>query len=131
MRQARANMTARDVLEKWTHQDSEFVLHMLQEESGLSATDAADTLAKFRAKKLPWQTTSARFKMPGKGDETVRLYAQLAQWYPTEVIDFVEQNLGEAVSIETWRGRLVRFTRKIFEKSGEKVRQAVLEEFRL
>lgn len=131
MRQAKANMTAREVLEKWTYQDSEFILHMLVEEAGLSAINAADTLTKFRAKKLPWQTSQAKFKMPDRGDATVKLYAQLAQWYPTEVIDFIEQNLGDAVSIETWRARLVRFTRKMFEKTGQEVRQAVLEEFRL
>jgi len=131
MRQARANMTAREVLEKWRHQGSEFILHMLQEEAGLTLTEAGDTLSKFRAKRLPWQLSPDKFKMPGRGDETVKLYAQLTQWYPTEIIDFVEQHLGEAVSIETWRGRLVRFMRKMFEKTGDQTRQAVLEEFKL
>ena len=131
MRKAKAKMSSREVLEKWRHQDSEFVIHMLMEESGLTATEAADTLAKFRAKKLPWQLSPDKFKMPGRSDATVQLYAQLAQWYPTEVIDFVEANLGAAVSIETWRGRLMRFMRKMFEKTGQEVRQAVLEEFKL
>jgi len=129
MRQTRANMTAREVLKKWKFQDSEFILHMLQEEAGLSATAAGDTLAKFRAKRLPWQTTQAKFKMPGRGDETVKLYAQLTQWYPTELIDFIEANLGAAASIETWRSRVMRFMRKMFEKSGEDLKQSVLEEF--
>lgn len=131
MRQARANMTAREVLEKWRHQDSEFILHMLQEDAGLSVTEAGDTLANFRAKKLPWQASQAKFRMPGKGDETVKLYAQLTQWYPTEFIDFIEANLGAAASIETWRSRAVRFMRKLLEKTGEQTRQAVLEEFKL
>lgn len=131
MRKSRANMTSREVLEKWRHQGSEFVLHMLQEEAGLTTTDAGDTLAKFRAKRLPWQLSPDKFRMPSRSDETVQLYAQLTQWYPTELIDFVEQNLGPAVSIETWRSRLVRFMRKMFEKTGEDLRQAVLEEFRL
>ena len=131
MRQARANMTAREVLEKWRHQDSEFILHMLQEDAGLSATGAGDTLAKFRAKRLPWQTSQAKFKMPSRSDETVKLYAQLTQWYPTELIDFIEKNLGAAASIETWRSRVMRFMRKMFEKTGEQTRQAVLEEFKL
>ncbi len=131
IRQARANMTAREVLERWIHQDSEFLIHMLQEEAGLSAINAADTLTKFRAKRLPWQTSQAKFKMPDRGDATVRLYAVLTQWYPTELIDFIEANLGPAVSIETWRSRVMRFMRKMFEKTGEELRQAVLEEFRL
>ena len=132
MRQAKANMTAREVLEKWRHQDSEFIIAMLVEETGLTPTGAADMLANFRAKKLVWQTVVPRLKeLPGREDPTVNLYAQLAQWYPSEVIDFVEENLGAAVSIETWRRRLVRFMRKMFEKAGQEIRQAVLEEFKL
>ncbi len=132
MRKARAKMPPREVLEKWKHQDSDFILHMLQEEAGLTATEAADTLARFRAKKLPWQGMGgSTFKMPGKSDETVRLYAQLAEWYPTELIDFIEANLGAAVSIETWKGRLRQFMRKMFEKTGDQIRQAVLEDFRI
>ena len=111
MRKARAKMSAREVLEKWKH-------HMLQEEAGLTATDAADTLAKFRAKKLPWQLSPDKFKMPSRSDATVKLYAQLTQWYPTELIDFIEANLGSAVSVETWRSRAVRFMRKLLEKTG-------------
>uniref|UniRef100_A0A6M3M0Z3 ParB-like N-terminal domain-containing protein n=1 Tax=viral metagenome TaxID=1070528 RepID=A0A6M3M0Z3_9ZZZZ len=130
MRRSKANMTSREVLERWQHQDSEFIIHMLQEEAGLTATDAADILAKFRAKRLPWQGVLPKFTMPGKSDPVVNLYAQLTQWYPIEVIDFVENNLGSAVSIETWRRRLVRFMRKMFEKTGEQTRQAVLEEFK-
>jgi len=131
MRQAKANMTAREVLEKWRHQDSEFIIAMLVEETGLTPTGAADMLANFRAKKLVWQTVVPRFKMPGKEDPTVNLYAQLVQWYPSEVIDFIEENLGAAVSIETWKRRLVRFMRKMFERTDQEVRQAVLEEFKL
>lgn len=130
MRQAKANMTPREVLEKWTHQDSEFLIHMLGEEAGLTVTDAADTLAKFRAKRMPWQLSPEKFRMPDRSDQTTNLYAQLAQWYPTELIDFVEEHLGAAASIETYRSRVMYFMRKLFEKSGEKVRQAVLDEFR-
>lgn len=131
MRQAQATMTAREVFEKWSHQDSEFLIYMLQESAGYTAGNAAEMVKRFKARSLPWQQTQKKFQMPPRSDKVVQLYAQLTQWYPTEVIDFIEENLGAAASIETWKSRIRSFMRKVFEKTGEQTRQAVLEEFRL
>ena len=124
-------MTPREVLEKWKYQDPEFLIYMLQEEAGLTTKDAADTLAKFKAKQLPWQQTQKKFEMPKKSDATVQLYAKLAEWYPPELIDFIEKNLGAATSIETWKSRILRFMRVLLQKADAELRQSVLEEFRV
>lgn len=131
IRQAKATMTPKEVLEKWKYQDPEFLIYMLQEEAGLTAKDAGDTLAKFKAKQLPWQQTQKKFVMPTRSDATVQLYAKLAEWYPPELIDFIENNLGAATSIETWKSRIQSFMRKLFAKADAELRQSVLEEFRL
>ncbi len=131
MRQAQATMSTREIFEKWPHQDSEFLIYMLQESAGFTPGNAAEMVKGFKAKTLPWQQIQKKFQMPPRSDERVRLYAKLAEWYPTELIDFVEKNIGPAASIETWRSRLIRFMRKMFQKSGEELRQSVLEEFKL
>ena len=131
IRRAKATMTPREVLEKWKYQESEFLIYMLQEEAGLTAKQAGDTLQKFKAKLLPWQQTQRKFQMPTRSDATVKLYAKLAEWYPPEVIDFIEKNIGAASSLETWKSRIQRFVRMLLQKAGVELRQSVLEEFRL
>lgn len=131
IRQAKATMTPREVFEKWKYQESEFLIYMLHEEAGLTIKQAGDMVQKFRAKLLPWQQTQRKFDMPTRSDATVKLYATLSEWYPPEVIDFIEENIGAAASLETWRSRVIRFMRKMFQKSGEDLRQSVLEEFKI
>lgn len=130
IRRAKATMTPREVLEKWKYQESEFLIYMLQEEAGLTVREAGELVGKFKAKLLPWQQTQRKFQMPTRSDATVRLYATLSEWYPPEVIDFIEKNIGAAASLETWRSRVIRFMRKMFQKSGEDLRQSVLGEFK-
>lgn len=131
IRQAKATMTPREVFEKWKYQESEFLIYMLHEEAGLTIKQAGDMVQKFRAKLLPWQQTQRKFDMPTRSDATVKLYATLSEWYPPEVIDFIEENIGAAASLETWRSRVIRFMRKMFQKSGEDLRQSVLGEFKI
>jgi hypothetical protein len=131
IRRAKATMTPQEVLEKWRYEDSEFLIYMLQEESGLTATEAGTMVQRFKAKTLPWQQTQKKFVMPTRSDATVKLYATLSEWYPPELIDFIENNLGPASSLETWRSRLQRFVRKLLEKADSILRQSVLEEFKI
>ena len=130
IRRAKANMTPQEVLEKWKYQESEFLIYMLQEESGLTVKESGDMVAKFKAKQLPWQQTQKKFAMPRKNDATVKLYAKLSEWYPAELIDFIENNLGAASSIETWKSRILRFTRMLLQQANDDLRQSVLEEFK-
>lgn len=131
MRQAQATMSAREIFERWPHQDSEFLIYMLQESAGFTAGNAAEMVKQFKAKSLPWQQIQKKFQMPPRSDVVVQLYAKLSEWYPPELIDFIEENLGAAASIETWKSRIRSFMRKLLQKSGEELRQSVLGEFRL
>ncbi len=130
IRQAKASKAPQEVLEEYRYQDSDFLIYMLQEEAGLTLTEASNTVVKFKAKQLPWQQTQKKFAMPPKSDKVMKLYAELSRWYPPELIDFIEKNLGGASSIETWRSRILKFMRTMLEKSGIELRQSVLEEFR-
>ncbi len=131
MRQAQATMSSREIFEKWPHQDSEFLIYMLQESAGFTAGNAAERVKQFKAKALPWQRIQREFQQPRRSDAVVQLYAKLSEWYPPELIDFIEENLGAAASIETWKSRIRSFMRKLLQKSGEELRQSVLEEFKL
>ena len=131
MRQAGATMSAREIFEKWPHEGDEFLIYMLQESAGFTAGNAAEMVKSFKAKELDWQKIQRQFQQPRRSDATVQLYAKLSEWYPTELIDFIEKNIGPAASIETYRSRIIRFMRKMLQKSGEELRQSVLGEFRI
>ncbi|MCK4267075.1 MAG: ParB/RepB/Spo0J family partition protein [Thermoplasmata archaeon] len=131
MRQAGATMTSREIFEKWPYEGDDFLIHMLEESAGFTLGNAAERVKLFRAKGLDWQKIQRQFQQPRRSDVTVQLYAKLSEWYPPELIDYIEKNVGPAVSIETWKSRVIRFMRKMFQKSGEDLRQSVLEEFRL
>ena len=130
IRQAKATKPAREILEEHKYQDSEFLVYLLQEEAGLTLTDAVNTVKKFKARQLPWQQRQKKYDLPTRNDATVKLYAELAKWYPPEFTDFIENNLGAASSIETWRSRIQRAMRLLLQKAGDELRQSVLEEFR-
>ena len=130
IRRSKATKAPREVLEEHRYQDSDFLIYMLMEEAGLTATEAGNTVKKFKVKGLPWQQTVKKFVMPPKSDKVMKLYAELSRWYPPELIDFIEKNLGGASSIETWRSRILKFMRMMLEKSGVELRQSVLEEFK-
>ncbi len=131
MRQAGATMSSREIFDKWPHQAEDFLIYMLQESAGFTAGDAAEHVKQFKAKALPWQRIKKQYQPPPRSDAVVQLYAKLSEWYPPEFVDYIAEHLGEASSIETWRSRIKRFMRMLLDKSGEDLRQSVLEEFKL
>ncbi len=131
IRASKAKMSPREVLEKWPYEDSEFLIYMLQEDAGMRLGEAGKMVQGFKLKQLPWQQKErVKFDMPKMTDQQVKLYGELARWYPIEFIDFLADNLGAPSTIETFRSKLISMARKFFEKTPEQVKQSVLEEFR-
>lgn len=109
--------------------DQEFIIFKLQDESGLTLTEAKDATSK-------WQKTLTAHRRVFKGWEPppsnpmVQLYSELSKYYPTEVIDFISR-AAPARSLQTWISNCRRFYEKLFSRTPMELRQAVLEEFKI
>lgn len=132
-RLASASKEPREVLEKWRYQDDEFILHMLQEEAGLTVSDAAVMVKNFRLKKLPWQKRSKGIDMsevthPPDGDPKAEMYKKLSEWYPLNLLDSLGM-VAPALSIPTWQNNCRRFIRLLLERTPVNVKDLLMEEF--
>jgi len=132
-RLASASKDPREVLEKWRFQDDEFILHMLQEEAGLTVSEAAVMVKNFRFKKLPWQRRKTmsmdEVTHPPDGDPKAEMYKKLSEWYPLNLLDSLGV-VAPALSIPTWQNNAKHFIRVLLERTPVNVKALLLEEFR-
>jgi ParB/RepB/Spo0J family partition protein len=125
---ASASKTPKEILEKWKHHDDDFIVYMLQEEAGLTAGEAADTLRKFRRKKLSWQERVRKTGEVSEGDPKAQMYKKLGEWYPLELIDQL-QLVAPAKTLPTWQINARGFIRTLLQRTPANVKTLLLEEF--
>lgn len=129
-RQQKATHTPRQVLEQNKYESDEFLVYLLREQAGLTITQARDVLNNFRNKTLPWQNTpltQAEFSPP-ETDKMVKLYRDLSEWYPTELIDALD-SVAPAKTLETYKKNCRRAVRILLTRSPMNYKQVFLEEF--
>lgn len=132
-RKSKAEYTPEQVLTRYSRDyDDEFLIHMLVEDSGLTVTDAKNTLSRWKLSQIEKrQRPKLGDYTPSKNNKEVQLYNQLGKYYPLEVIDEVGKIFGIAKSLETWLKNCRRYVAKLFNKAPAEMRQALLEEFKL
>jgi len=120
----------REVIEKWKHNEDEFVVFMLTEQCGMTVTEAGVYLKKFRSKKHPWQkrkTLDEVTRFPD-GDPRAQMYAELGKWYPLEIIDAIEL-VAPAKTIGTWQSNARTFIRELYQKTPANTKTLLQEMF--
>jgi len=123
-RRSRAEFTPEQVLARYCNQpnlDDEFLAYMLQEDAGLTLSEAKNKIEEFRAPKR--SSTGPKILA-----DTPNVWTKLSQYYPTEIIDAVS-SITTSQNFETLIKYCRRFTQKLFLKAPEQIRQAALEEF--
>ena len=121
-----AKYTPEQVLSRYEGQpsiDDEFLIYVLQEEAGTTLTEAKTLVAEFRAPKRSEKGPKLIIDKPN-------VWTKLSQYYPIEIIDAVS-SITNSENLETLIKYCRRFTQKLFIKTPEQIRQAVLEEFAL
>jgi len=126
-RKAKAEMSAGEVLEIYppNRYDEEFVEHQLQKLSGVTLTEA---------KEIIWNHGNQRAKPRGKkdtvdrNDATVRVFQQLARYYPTNLIDIVGEHT-RSTNLETLIRYCRMLTQRMFEIAPEDLKQSALQDF--
>lgn len=123
-RRAKAEFTPEQVLARYSGQpslDDEFLVYMLQEDAGLTLSEAKMKVQDFRAPKRSSTGPKVLVDRPN-------VWTKLSQYYPTEIIDAVS-SITPSENLETLIKYCRRFTQKLFLKTDPLIRQAVLEEF--
>jgi len=123
-RRLKADFTPEQVLSKYIGRpniDDEFLVYTLQEDAGLTLTEAKQHVADFRAPKR--SDTGPKFNL-----DKPNVWTKLSQYYPTEIIDLV-LTVTNSDNLETLIKYCRRFTQKLFLKAPESLRQAALEDF--
>ena len=120
-------MSASEVLEIYppNRYDEEFVEHQLQKLSGVTLTEAKEIL---------WNFGNRRTKPRGKrdtvdrNDATVHVFQQLTRYYPTNLIDIVEEHTRNT-NLETLIRYCRMLTQRMFEIAPEDLKQSALQDF--
>jgi len=123
-RRLKAEYTPEQVLSRYVGKpniEDEFLIYILQEDAGLTLTEAKQQVAEFRAPKRTYSGPKANLDKPN-------IWTKLSQYYPTEIIDAV-LSVTSSDNLETLIKYCRRFTQKLFLKAPESLRQAALEDF--
>ena len=126
-RRVRAEMSADEVLEIYSpdRYEEEFVEHQLQKLSGVTLTEAKETIWNFRNQRT--KPRKRRDTVDGD-DAAVQVFQQLARYYPTNLIDIVGEHT-RSTNLETLIGYCRMLTQRMFEVASEDLKQSVLRDF--
>lgn len=122
-RRGRAEFTPEQVLMRYTGKpniDNEFLVYILQEDAGLTITEAKVRVREFRQPKR--SSTGPKFR------EQANVWTKLSQYYPPEIIDAVSSRV-KTTNLEGLIRHCSRFVQKLYLKAPDQIRQAALEEW--
>lgn len=134
-RMSKAESTPQEILEVYdpihTRFDNAFLAHTVSTKAGVTITEAREIVEQWRNFKLPWQALrktkiNATIK---PNDPMAQMYTKLADIYPTELIDLVEQ-VVKAKSFPTMQKYCRRAILLLMNQASEELKQTVLDEFR-
>jgi len=122
-RRSKAEFTPEQVLAKYGGPGitDEFLEYMLQEDAGLTLSEAKETVREHRT---PKRSSGGAKYNPDKAN----VWTKLSQYYPTEIIDAVS-TLTSSSNLDTLIKYCRRYSQKLYLKASESLRQAVLEEW--
>ena len=122
-RRSRAEFTPEQVLMRYTGKpniDNEFLVYILQEDAGLTITEAKVRAREFRQPRRSYSGPKYR--------EKANVWTKLSQYYPPEIIDAVSSRVKTA-NLEGLIRHCSRFVQKLYLKAPDQIRQAALEEW--
>ena len=121
-RRSRAEFTPEQVLMRYTGKpmDDEFLIYILQEDAGLTITEAKRRVQEFRQPR--------RSHSGPKYREKANVWTKLSQYYPPEIIDAVSSRL-KTENLEGLIRHCSRFVQKLYLKAPDQIRQAALVEW--
>lgn len=122
-RRSRAEFTPEQVLMKYVGKpnlDNEFLVYILQEDAGLTITEAKRRVQEFRQPKRSYMGPKVR--------EQANVWTKLSKYYPPEIIDAVSERV-RTKNLEGLIRHCSRFVQKLYLKAPDQVRQAALEEW--
>jgi len=122
-RMASATGTIEEVLKKYASPtaSNEFLEYMLQEEAGLTLTDAKKVIIEYR---LPPRSS----KGPKYNPNTPNVWTKLTTYYPTEIIDAVA-SLTPSENFETLIKYCRRYSQRLYQHATEGIRQTIMDEW--
>jgi hypothetical protein len=133
-RMTQARVTPKEFLEQHdpleSRFDNAFLTYRLSNNTGLTTREAQETVEKWRNYALPWQSLMKTRTTPIRpGDPEAQTYTKLADIYPTELIDLVEQ-VVKPKSFPTMQKYCKNAILLLIKKASKEIRQTVLEEIR-
>ncbi len=122
-RTASATATVEEVLKKYASPtvSNDFLAYMLQEEAGLTLTEAKKAVMEYI---LPKRSTKGRKYKP----DVPSVWSKLATYYPTEIIDAVS-GLTPSENFETLIKYCRSYSQRLYQHATEGIRQAVMDDF--
>lgn len=122
-RMSRAEFTPEQVLVRYARPGvtDEFLEYMLQEDAGLTLTQAKQAVRDYR---IPKRSSGGTKFNP----DTPNVWTKLSQYYPTEIIDVIS-NLTGSEHFDTLIKHCRRYSQRLYLKAPESLRQAVMDEW--